>query len=154
MAPRLELGWDLCLEAVAGLGDGVDETEPPRMEHQATGLLGDLAGFTVDRITDEWSSLVMEVDADLVSAAGVKVAEDQCGEADGVGSEDFVVGNRGFPAGWIDDCHFLAVHRMATDVGEDGVLGGFRDSLGDGQIELLHGATLGELGDERSVGGV
>ena len=154
MAPRLELGWNRCLEAVARLSDGVDEAEPPRMEHEAAGLLGGFARFTVNGITDEWGSLVMEMDADLVGAAGVKVAEDKCGEAGGVGGEDFVIGDRGFPTGWIDDCHFLAVHRVAADVGENGVLGGFRDTLGDGQIEFLHGAALGELSDERLVGDV
>ena len=139
---------------MAGLSDGVDETEPPGVEHEAAGLLGSLAGFAVNRITDEWRALVMEVDADLVGAAGVEVAENECGEAGGVGREDFVVGDRSFPTGWIDDGHLLAVHRVAADVGENRVFGWLWDALGDGQIEFLHGAALGELGDERLVGGV
>ena len=46
------------------------------MEHEATRLLGGLARFPVNRITDEWRALVMEMDADLVGAAGVEVAKD------------------------------------------------------------------------------
>ena len=118
------------------------------MEHEATSLLGGLARFPVNRITDEWRALVMEMDADLVGAAGVEVAEDEGGETGGVGREDFVVGDRGFSTGRVDDGHFLTVHRVAADVGENRVLGGLRDALGDGQIEFLHRAALGELGDE------
>ena len=60
-------------------GDGVIQREPPGVEHQATGLLGGFTGFAVDGIADEWGAFMMEVDADLVGAPGVEVAEDQRG---------------------------------------------------------------------------
>ena len=60
-------------------GDRVVQREPPGMEHQAAGLFGGFTGFAVDRIADERGAFVMEVDADLVGATGVEVAEDQRG---------------------------------------------------------------------------
>jgi eukaryotic-like serine/threonine-protein kinase len=124
------------------------------MQHQAAGLLGALTGLAVNRIADERSALVMKVDADLMGAAGVEVTQDQGGERGGVSSENFVVRDRRFAAGRIDDGHFLAVHRVAADVGENGVLFRLRHALGDGQVEFFHRAALGELGDERLVGEV
>ena len=136
------------MQALAG--DRVVEGELPGVEHEAAGLGG---GLAVDGIADERGAFVMEVDADLVGAAGVEMAEDERGEGGGVGGEDFVIGDGGLAAGRIDDGHFLAVHGVAADVGEDAVLRGLRDALGDGEVEFFHGPA-GELADERLVGDV
>lgn len=96
----------------------------------------------------------MEVDADLVGASGVEVAEDEGGDGGWVGGEDAVVGDGGFACGRGDDGHFLAVDGVAADVGEDGVFFGFRDAEGDGEVEFFHGGSLGELADEGLVSGV
>lgn len=129
------------------------ECEPPGVKHQAAGLLCGFAGFAIDWIADERCALVMKVDTDLMGAAGVKVAADERGEAGRVSSEDFVIGDGGFSPGWIDDCHFLAIHRMATDVGKNGIFGGLGDALGDGKVKFFHRST-GKLVDEGLVGDV
>ena len=112
--------------------------KPPCMKHEAAGLLGGFTGFAVDRIAHKWGSFVMQVNADLMGAASVKVAKNQRGERGGVGGEDLVVGDGSLSAGRIDDRHLLAVHRVTTDVGENRVLGGLRDSLANSEIEFLH----------------
>ena len=122
------------------------------MEHQAACEFGGFAGFAVDGIADEWGSFVMHVDADLVGAAGVEMAEHECCDGGGVGGEGFVIGDRGFAARRIDDRHFLAVYGVSADVGEDGFLFRFRDALSDGEVKFLHRAAFGKLGDERLVG--
>lgn len=81
---------------------------------------------------------MVEVDADLVGPSRVQMAEDQSRQGRGVGCLYLVVGDGRLAAGWIDDCHFLTVHRVPADVSEDGVLGRFRDSLTHGKVEFLH----------------
>lgn len=95
----------------------------------------------------------MHVDADLVGAPGVEVAEDERGFVGRVGDENFVVGDGCLSSGWIEDRHFHAIDRVATDVGEDG--SAFRQgaALNDGEVALVGGA-VGELLNERTVGGV
>ncbi len=110
--------------------------------------------FSVDRIAEDGGAEVVHVDADLVGAAGVEVAEDEGGLRGGIGGERFVIGNRGLAAGRVDDRHFLAVDGVAADVGEDGVLCLRRDAMGDGEVELFHGRALGKLGGEGLVGDV
>ena len=105
------------------------ESELPRMEHQARG--GEFVLFSVNRIAEDGRALVVEVDADLVGAAGVEVAEDEGGFCRGIRGKDFVIRDRGFSARRIHDGHFLAVHRMPTDVGEDGILFRSRNAVGD-----------------------
>ena len=151
--PRLILGGDGRLEMEALAGDRVVEGEPPGVEHQATSLFGGLAGLSVNRIAHERRALVVEVDADLVGAAGVEVAKDQRREAGRVGGENFVIGDGGLAAGWIDDGHFLAVHRVTADVGENRVLGRLGNALADSEIEFFHRSAR-ELADERLVGDV
>lgn len=65
--------------------DGVVEGDAPGVEHEAAGLFGGFTGLAVDRVADEGRALVVEMDPDLVGAAGVEVAEDQGGEAGGIG---------------------------------------------------------------------
>ena len=123
-------------------GDRVIKGKPPGMEHEPSGLLGGLARFSVNRIADERSSLVMEMDPDLMGAAGVQVAQDKGGDRCGVGGKDFVIRDGRFPTRWINDSHFLTIHRVTADVGKDGVLGGFWNALCYCQIELFHGTAL------------
>ncbi len=115
--------------------------EPPSVKHEASGLLGGFTRFPVDRIAHQWSPLVMKVDADLVGAPSVKVAKNQRSERGGVGGEDLVVGDGGLSTGRIDDSHLLAVHRVAADVGENGVFGGLGNPLAHREIEFFHCST-------------
>ena len=110
--------------------------------------------FPVDRIAENGCAEVVHVDADLVGAAGVEVAEDEGGLRGRIGGERFVIGDRGLAAGRVDDRHFLAVDGVAADVGKDGVLCLRRDAVGDGEVELFHGGALGELGGEGLVSDV
>ena len=68
-----------CLEMEPLAGDRVVEREPPGVEHETTGLLGGFARLAVNRIADERGAFVMEMDAYLMGAAGVEVAEDESG---------------------------------------------------------------------------
>jgi len=133
-------------------GDGVVEGELPSVEHEAWG--GELVFFSVDRIAEDGGAEVVHVDADLVGPAGVEVAEHEGGFRREIGGERFVIGDRGLAAGWIDDGHFLAIHGVAADVGEDRVFFLRRDAVGDGEVELFHGGALGKLGGEGLVGGI
>ena len=122
------------------------------MEHQARG--GEFVLFAVDRIAEDGGADVVHVDANLVGAAGVEMAKDEGGFRGGIGGEGFVIGDRGL-SGWRgDDGHFLAVYGVAADVGEDRVFFLGRDAVGDGEVELFHGGSLGKLGGEGLVGGV
>lgn len=122
------------------------------MEEEARG--GEFVFFGVDGIAEDGGADVLEVDADLVGAAGMEVAEDEGGFGGLIGGDDFVIGDRGFPAGWIDHCHFLAIHWMSADVSEDGVLGFEGNAVSDGEVDFLHRRALGKLGCEALVGGV
>jgi len=128
------------------------EGELPCVEHEAG--CGEFVFFSVDRIAEYGGADVVEMDANLVSAAGMQVAADEGGFCGEIGCEDFVIGDRGFACGWGDDCHFLAVDRVATDVGENGVLVLLRDAVGYRQVEFFHGGALGKLCNERLVGDV
>ena len=128
------------------------EGKLPSVEHETRGR--ELVFFSVDWIAEDGGAEVVHVDADLVGAAGVEVAEDEGGLRGGIGGERFVIGNRGLAAGRVDDRHFLAVDGVAADVGEDGVLCLRRDAMGDGEVELFHGRALGKLGGEGLVSDV
>ena len=53
--------------------------ELPGMKHHASGGDGLARWLGVDRIANEWASEVKHVDADLVSAPGMQVAENERG---------------------------------------------------------------------------
>lgn len=133
-------------------GHGVIEGKLPRVEQQARGRK--LVLFPVNGIAEDGGAYVVHVDADLVGAAGVEVAEDEGGFRGGIGGERFVIGDGGLAGGRGDHGHFLAVHGVAADVGENGVLFLRRDAVGDGEVELFHGGALRKLGGERLVGGI
>ena len=118
------------------------------MKHEPTGLPGDLAGFSIDRISDQRRTFMMEMNPDLMSAAGMKVAKNQRSESSSVGGEYFIVSDGSLSTRWINNCHLLAVHRVTTNVGEDRVLGRLWDTLTHGEIEFLHRPPR-ELSDER-----
>lgn len=128
------------------------EGELPGVEEKARG--GERVFFPVNGIAEDGGADVVEMDADLVGAAGVEVAQDERGLGGGIGGERFVIRDRGLAAGWIDDGHFLAVHWVATDVREDRFLVRLGDAVRDCEVELLHGGALGKLGDEALVGGI
>lgn len=113
------------------------EGEFPGVKEEAWS--GEGVFFSVDGISEDGGADVVEVHADLVSPTGVEVTEKEGGLRGGIGGERFVIGDRGFATGRIDDGHFLAVYRVATDVGEDGFLFRLRDAIGNGEVELLHG---------------
>lgn len=130
----------------------MEEGEFPGMEEEAG--CGEGMSFPVDGISEDGGAEVMEVDADLMGAPGVEVAAEEGGAGCLIGGEDFVIGDGGFPGRGGDDGHFLAVHGMAADVGEDGIAGLEGDAIGDGEVDFLHGGAGGELGDEGLVGGI
>ena len=154
VGPSFEFRRDRCFEAQLFFGKRVLEGKPPGVEHEAGSLCGGFAGFAVDGVAHDGGAFMEEVDADLVGAPGVEVAEHERGDAGGVHRENFVIGDRGFSSGRSDDSHFLAVHRMAPDVGENAVFCRLGDALGDGEVEFLHGAALRELGDQGLVGDI
>lgn len=133
-------------------GHRVIEGKLPRMEQQAR--CRELMLFPVNGIAKDGGADVVHVDANLVGAAGVEMAKDEGGFRGGIGGERLVIGNRGLAGRRGDHGHFLAVHRVAADVGEDRVLFLGRYTVGDGEVELFHGGALGKLGGEGLVGGV
>lgn len=133
-------------------GDWVIESELPGMQHQPWCMSGVL--FSVNRIAEDGGSFVMEVDADLVGAASVQVAKHQSGFCLGIGCENFVIGDRGFAAGRIYHGHFLSVHRVPPDVGENGILFRVGNAVSDRQVEFFHGGALGELGYQAFMRGI
>ncbi len=128
------------------------EGQLPGVEEEARG--GEFVFFPVDRIAQDGGAEVVEVDADLVGAAGVEVAEDEGGFGGVIGGEGLVIGDGGFASRGIYDGHFLAVYRVTADMGEDGVFFLSGDAVGDGEVELFHGGSLGKLGGEGLVGDV
>jgi len=124
------------------------------MQHQAVWQARIFGRLSINRIADDGRPFMMHVDADLVGATGVEVAQNQRGDRRGIGGQHFVVGDGRFPARRIDHRHFLAIHRMTPDMGENAVFFRFRDALGHREIEFFHRAALGKLGDQRLVGGV
>ena len=110
--------------------------------------------FGIDRISENGGADVLEMDADLVGAAGVKMTENEGGFGGLVGGDDFVIGDRGFSTGRVDHGHFLSIHRMSTDMREDRVFVFQGDAVGDGEIDFFHAGALGKLGGQALVGGV
>ena len=51
----------------------------PRVEHQASRLRGLSLWLRVDRVADEWRTLVFHVHTDLMSPSRMKVAQDERG---------------------------------------------------------------------------
>jgi len=96
---------------------------------------------------------VAEVDADLMGAAGVEVAQDEGGSEVVSPREQVVVGDGGAPGAGVEDCHLLPVDRVTSDVGEDGA-GRFRGNAGGGGEVEFGGLAPGELVGEGLVGEV
>ena len=128
------------------------EAEFPRVKEKSWG--GEGMFFGVDGIAEDGGADVLEVDPDVVGAAGVEVAQNKSGFGGLIGSDDLIIGDRGFPGGWGDHGHFLTIHRMPADVGEDRVFVFQGDAIGDGEVDFLHRRTLRKLGGETLVGGV
>ena len=122
------------------------------MEEESGG--GEGMFFGVYGIAQNGCADVLEMDADLVGASGVEVAEDESGFGRVIGRDDFVIGDGGFASGWIDHSHFLPIHRMSPDVGEDRIFGFGRNAVGDGEVDFFHAAALGKLGGKALVGRV
>jgi hypothetical protein len=148
-----ELGRDGSFEGAGFTGGGMGEAKPPGMEHEAPGIDGLALGVAVDRVAEERAAEVMEVDADLVSAAGVEVAENEGGEGVGDFTEDVVVCDGGAAGAGVEDGLLLTIDGMAADVSEDGAGGLHRRAVGDGEIEL-GGFASGKLREKRLQGGI
>ena len=97
---------------------------------------------------------MLKVDADLMGAPSMEVAEDESGFGGEVRGDDLVIGYRGFAARWRNDSHFLAIHGMAADVGEDGILLFSGNAIGDGEVDFLHRRAFGKLVGEALMSGV
>jgi hypothetical protein len=97
-------------------------------------------------------SQVFHVDADLVRAAGMEGAFDEC--ADAGEFLEHAPGGAGGAAAAVEDGHFFAVDRVASDLVLDGA--GARAgemALDEGEIDLGDG-TAGKLPGEMGMGGV
>ncbi len=108
--------------------------------------------FSVDGIAKNGGGEVVKVDADLVGAAGVEVAEDEGSFGGVIRGEDLVIGDSSFASWGGDDGHFLTIYGVAADVSEDGIGGFRRDAMGDCEVEFFHGFALGKLGGEALMG--
>ena len=139
-----------CLAGFEFTTDGMGETETPGMQHETPGFDRLSIGLRIDGIAYKGTAEVFHVDANLVGAAGVQVAEDKSPGRGFVSGKDVVVGNGGSSRSRprIEDGLLLAVHGMTSDVGEDGAGGLHWGALGDRQVEL-GGLAGGELPEER-----
>ena len=139
-----------CLAGFEFTTDGMGETETPGMQHETPGFDRLSIGLRIDGIAYKGTAEVFHVDANLVGAAGVQVAEDKSPGRGFVSGKDVVVGNGGSSRSRprIEDGLLLAVDGMTSDVGEDGAGGLHRGALGDRQVEL-GGLAGGELPEER-----
>ncbi len=143
-------------EAEALAGGGVGEDEAKGVEHLARGAIAGeffeaLAGAaSVGVIADEGVTDVLEVDADLVGAAGMEVGLDEGGVVEALKD---AVGGPGVTAFADAGGHAFAVGGVAGDGGAD-VAAEFGDfAAHDGVVDLFESAP-GELGLELLVGGV
>ena len=129
------------------------EPKAPGVEHEPCAYDGLALRISVDGIAQERTAEMFEVNADLVGAAGVEVAENEGARRIGALPEDVVVRDGGASGSGIQDGLFLPVDRVAADVGEDGAERLHRGPGGYGEIELGGGAG-GELLEERLQGEV
>ena len=130
--------------------DGMGKTETPGMQHETPGFNRLSTGFRIDGIAQKGTAKVFHMDADLVGAARVQVAEDKSPGRGLVSGKDVVVRNGGSTRSRprIENSLLLAVYGMTSDVGEDRAGGLHRGALGDRQVEL-GGLAGGELTEER-----
>ncbi len=124
------------------------------MEHQPPRQAGVFRRLAVNRVSHDRASPVVQMHADLVSPSSVQMAAHQRRNAGGIGRKNLVIRNRGLAARRMDHRHFLPVHRVAANVRENRVLGRLGNTLGHREIQLLHGAALGKLTDQRLMGDV
>ena len=122
--------------------------------------------LAVHLISEEGVAKELHMNPNLMGAPSVKSAFDQ-GEKRGRGAVpllDYPVIGACFPAsGILDDCHFLAVYRVAAQWGGDGAGRVLEAAGGEGQVNLLDrppGELLGEgivgkiiLGDDHAAAG-
>lgn len=141
--PRTEFRRRWSGERLLLTGDGVVEREFPCVKKESGSAKG--VFFRVNGISEDGCADVLEVDTDLVGASGMKVAKNQSRFGRMVREHHFVIGNGGLASRWIDHGHFLAVHRMASDVGKDRVFWLGWNTIGDGEIDLFHAVARGKL---------
>ncbi len=123
------------------------ERELPGVQKMAL----EAAAPAIDRIAGERVAEVLEVDADLVRAAGLRPALDEVQAV--AGREHAVVRHRLTAFAGEVDGHFLAVRPVAADCGVDGAAAASQRALDDGEVDLFDRA-VGELPRERLVRGV
>ena len=105
-----EVGRDRRLEIHSLAGARMREAEPPRVQH----LPGKPAALAIDFIAEQRMAEVLEMDANLVRAAGVQRAFDERPVRQVRQARDSsVFAARPRPVG--DHRHLLALHRMAAD---------------------------------------
>ena len=119
----------------------------PRVEHQASRLRGLSLWLRVDRVADEWRTLVFHVHTDLMSPSRMKVAQDECGAVRGIAEKHLVVSDRGAACGRRNDGHLLSIARIASNVGENGFARGHRRLLRDAEVDFIVGAIRKLLGE-------
>jgi len=126
------------------------EAELPGVEHLA-GVVGDEAGG-VEGIAEEGVAEVLQVDADLVGAAGVEGALDEGADAWEILEDE--PGGAGCASAASEDGHFFAMDGVAADLVIDGAgAGAGEEALDEGEVDFGDGAA-GELAGEVGVGEV
>ena len=116
---------------------GVVDHQFPCMQHQST-WLNSLAGdLRIDRITNQRCAFVFHVHTNLMRTPCVQMTQNKCGTSRRIGMQDLVIGDRRASCRWRDDCHFLAIPRIAANVGKDRLAFGARRLLRDAQIHFL-----------------
>ena len=132
---------------------GVVEAQAPSVEHESAGVERLPFEIAVDRVAQKRATEVFHVDADLMSAPGVQMAEDEPPGRIFLLSEHVVVRDGRATGAGIEDGLLLSIDRVTADVSEDGPRGLDGSSLGGGEVKL-GGLAVGELLQEGLEGAI
>lgn len=151
----MELGWNRGFVGSEFARGGVAESQAPSVEHEPPGVENLAARVGIDRVSDQRTSEVLHVNANLVRSARVEVAENKAPGRLLILPQDVVVGDGGFSRSFsrIENGLFLPVHRVAADMGENRAKRLDGCALGKGKVELARfpGGKLGEKGLQGAV---
>jgi hypothetical protein len=119
----------------------------PRMQHVA----GKAAAASIERIAENGTAEVLEVNADLVRAARTRTALHEGDTARR--TEHAIFCHRRPPAANSANGHLFSIHGMARDWRVHDTTAPSRSAGNQGEIDLAHFAP-GELRGERAMGGI
>ena len=130
-------------------GNWVGEAQPPGVEHEATGMDCLSLDVCVNWISEQWTAEVLEVNANLMRAPGVEMAQHEAPRRVILAVENVVVGDGGLARSLarVEDRLLLSIDGMTANVREDRSVGLNGSAFGGGKIEF-GGAAFGELLEE------